>query len=86
MFRTCDYVWNMSKMIQLRNVPEKLHRRLKARAAYAGLSLSDYLLNEIRRVAEYPTLNEMKDLLAGRESVELDEVAAEAVRRERDAN
>jgi len=76
----------MNKMIQLRNVPEKLHRRLKARAAYAGLSLSDYLLNEIRRVAEYPTLDEMRDRLSSREPLALDEAAADAVRRERDAH
>ena len=44
----------MSKMIQLRNVPDSLHRTLKARAAMAGMSLSDYLLAEIREVAERP--------------------------------
>ena len=38
----------MSKMIQLRNVPDALHRGLKARAAMAGMSLSDYLLAEIK--------------------------------------
>jgi len=76
----------MNKMIQLRNVPDKLHRRLKARAAYAGLSLSDYLLNEIRRVAEYPTLDEMRDRLSSRAPLALDETAADAVRRERDAH
>src|SRR6266446_4981875 len=48
----------MSKMIQLRNVPEALHRTLKARAATAGMSLSDYLLAEIREVAERPTVSE----------------------------
>ena len=46
----------MSKMIQIRNVPDALHRRLKARAAEAGMSLSDYLLAELRRSAERPTL------------------------------
>ncbi len=55
MCRTCYYVKNMSKMIQIRNVPDGLHRRLKARAAMAGRSLSDYLLNEIRRAAERPS-------------------------------
>ena len=47
----------MSRMIQLRNVPEALHRTLKARAAMAGMSLSDYLLAEIREIAERPTLS-----------------------------
>ena len=42
-------------MIQIRNVPDPLHRKLKSRAALAGMSLSDYLLREIRAVAERPT-------------------------------
>ena len=46
---TCKYANHMSKMIQLRNVPEALHRKLKARAAMAGLSLSDYLITEIKQ-------------------------------------
>ena len=49
----------MAKMIQLRNVPDELHRKLKARAAMAGMSLSDYLLREIRGVAETPTHEEL---------------------------
>jgi antitoxin FitA len=44
-------------MVQIRNVPEALHRRLKSRAALAGMSLSDYLLSEIRQVAERPTID-----------------------------
>ena len=56
MFPTCSYASAMSKMIQLRHVPDDLHRKLKARAAMEGLSLSDYLLQEIRRIAERPTV------------------------------
>jgi len=41
----------MGKMVQIRNVPDALHRRLKSRAALAGMSLSDYLLSEILQVA-----------------------------------
>ena len=52
----------MSKMIQLRNVPDALHRGLKARAAMAGMSLSDYLLDEIKEIAERPTLAELKEI------------------------
>jgi plasmid stability protein len=59
----------MSKTIQLRNVPDGLHRRLKARAAMAGLSLSDYLLTEIREIAERPTLAELRDRLRKRKPV-----------------
>ncbi len=54
----------MSKMIQLRHVPDDLHRKLKARAAMEGLSLSDYLIREVRQIAEKPTLKEMMDRLA----------------------
>jgi len=53
----------MSKIIQLRNVPDALHRTLKARAALAGMSLSDYLLAEIRQIAERPTLAELRERL-----------------------
>ena len=58
-----------TKMIQLRNVPEALHRSLKARAAMAGMSLSDYLLAEIKEIAERPTLAELRDRLHKRKPV-----------------
>ncbi len=73
----------MSKMIQLRNVPEALHRTLKARAALAGMSLSDYLLGELRHIAERPTLAELQEQLSRRASVPLHEPPADAVRAER---
>ena len=75
----------MSRMIQLRNVPETLHRTLKARAAMAGMSLSDYLLNEIRHVAERPTLNELRERLHRRDPVRSPLSAARAIRAEREA-
>ena len=75
----------MSKMIQVRNVPDELHRRLKARAAMSGMSLSDYLLGEMRRAAERLTPEEMRTRLAGRERVEPKEGVVEAVRAEREA-
>lgn len=59
----------MPKMIQLRNVPDALHRTLKARAAMAGMSLSDYLLAEIREIAERPTLAEFRERLHQRKPV-----------------
>ena len=74
----------MSKMIQLRHVPDDLHRKLKARAALAGLALSDYLLQEVRRVAERPTITELKSRLARRPSVTPTISPAKAVRSERD--
>src|SRR5208282_2778317 len=64
MCSTCSYVMNMPTMIQIRHVPDPLHRKLKARAAHEGKSLSDYLLREIQRVAERPTLEEVKERLA----------------------
>jgi len=71
-------------MIQIRNVPTELHRRLKARAALAGMSLSEYLLREIRQVAERPTPAELRERLASRTQVAVDEAPAAAVRAERD--
>lgn len=73
----------MSKMIQLRNVPDALHRTLKARAAMAGMSLSDYLLAEIREVAERPTLTELRVRLHKREPVAVQLDTARLVREER---
>lgn len=75
----------MSKMIQLRNVPEALHRKLKARAALAGMSLSDYLLAEIRHIAERPTVAELQEQLHRRAETRLREPPADAVRAERNA-
>jgi len=75
----------MSRMIQLRNVPEDLHRTLKSRAATAGMSLSDYLLAEIRQIEERPTVAELRERLHRRRGVALHVSAADAVRQERDA-
>jgi antitoxin FitA len=80
MWGTCVNVSDMSVMIQIRNVPDDLHRRLKARAAMAGMSLSDYLLKEISAVAERPTMEEMRERLARRSRVETGESAADAIR------
>lgn len=75
----------MSKMIQIRNVPDALHRRLKARAAMAGMSLSDYLLSEAREIAEKPTLAELRERLQRREPVTGDIDTVRILREERDA-
>jgi antitoxin FitA len=74
----------MFAMIQIRNVPTHLHRELKARAAREGMSLSDYLLREIRQIAERPTMDELRERLRSRPRVTLSESAADAVRAERD--
>ncbi len=75
----------MSSMIQIRNVPEKLHRKLKARAALAGMSLSDYLLLQIRPLAEQPTPEELRQMIDRLTPVDPPERVAEAVRAEREA-
>jgi hypothetical protein len=72
-------------MIQLRNVPDALHRGLKARAAMAGMSLSDYLLGEIKEIAERPTLAEFRTRLHNRKPVSGPIDTALLVRQERKA-
>jgi plasmid stability protein len=74
----------MSKMIQIRNVPDELHRILRVRAAQAGLTLSDYLLKQLRRAAERPTREELLDRIARRAPVRSRVRAADAVRAERE--
>jgi plasmid stability protein len=74
----------MTRMIQIRNVPDALHRTLKSRAALEGLSLSDYLLREIRRTAERPTLRELRARVDSREPVRGDVPPARAIRVDRE--
>jgi antitoxin FitA len=74
------------KMIQIRNVPDELHRTLKVRAAKAGMTLSDYLLSEIEKAAEKPTMSEWLERVRSREPVELDERPDVTTRRFRDAD
>lgn len=74
----------MGVMIQIRNVPEDLHRELKSRAALAGMSLSDYLLGEIRQSAERPTIDELRARLRSRAETAPSLPPAEAIRAERD--
>lgn len=75
----------MPKMIQVRNVPDNVHRTLKAQAALAGMSLSDFLLAEIRHLAERPTIAELRERVRRRTPVAVPVSSARAVRRERDA-
>jgi plasmid stability protein len=74
----------MPKTIQLRNVPEALHRKLKARAALEGKSLSEYLLGEVRRAAERAPIAELRQRLAQREPVHPRRSPARVLRQERD--
>src|SRR3954465_7410716 len=63
MCATCKHVTHMPKMIQIRHVPEALHRALRARAARAGMTLSDYLRAELARAAEQLTPEELRERL-----------------------
>lgn len=71
-------------MLQVRNVPEPIHRTLKTRAAAAGKTLSDYVLEEISRWASQPTFEELSRRLAMRTPVNPRVSAAEIIRQERD--
>lgn len=75
----------MPKRIQIRNVPDDLHRRLKARAAKDGKSLSDYLLGELERCAHVPTREALRERLHRRARVNLEVSVAEIVRHERES-
>jgi antitoxin FitA len=72
-------------MIQIRNVPEEVHRELKARAARAGMTLSDYLMNLIRKASERPEPEVLLRRIRARAPVYPSESPAEAVRAEREA-
>jgi antitoxin FitA len=82
---TCNYVHSMAKMIQVRNVPDALHRSLKVRAAMAGTSLSEYLLGELREIAERPTLAEFRERLHKRKPLPIALDTGALLREERTA-
>jgi antitoxin FitA len=73
----------MSKMIQIRDVPDEIHGVLRTRAAQAGLSLSDYLLQEVTRIAQRPTIEELTRRIRARGAANVRESSARAVRAER---
>jgi antitoxin FitA len=72
-------------MVQVRNIPPEVHRRLKARAAIEGLSMSDYVLREIRKALERPTRQEVLERLRARPARQFRKSAAEVIRAERDS-
>ena len=74
----------MSKMIQLRHVPDALHHKLKVRATLESMSLSDYLIREVQKVAERPAPTELRERLAARVRIAPRLAPAAAVRAERD--
>jgi antitoxin FitA len=85
MSSTCIHVHHMSKMIQIRNVPDHLHATLKARAAMAGTSLSEYILRQLAVSAKQPTIEEIVGRLERLEPVDPQPSASELIRQERDS-
>jgi len=73
------------KLLQIRNVPDDVHRTLKSRAAIAGMSLSEYALAELRRAAERPTRDEILARIAARPPSRPRRSPAAAVRAERES-
>jgi plasmid stability protein len=84
MCSACLYAKNMSKMIQIRDVPDQLHSTLKARAAQEGMSLSDYIKKELEQIAERPTLREWLGRVRSAKPIRMDRSAAEMIREMRD--
>ena len=84
MCRTCFYAHSMSKMIQIRDVPESLHSTLKSRAAREGMSLSDFIKKELERVAERPTMREWLERTQQARPISVKRSAAQVIREMRD--
>jgi plasmid stability protein len=79
------YAESMSKMIQVRNVPEPVHGTLKARAAREGMSLSDFIKRELERAAERPTMREWLERTQQTKPIPARRSAAQLVRELRDS-
>jgi antitoxin FitA len=80
------HIINMTRIIQIRNVPEQTHRKLKACAAAHGMTLSGYLAKLIERDLSKPTREEIFARIQSRKPVRLSKTAAELIRDERDSN
>ncbi len=85
MCRTSLYAGGMSKMIQIRDVPEHVHATLKARAAREGMSLSDFIKSELERTVERPTMREWLELTQRAKPISAKRSAAQIVRELREA-
>lgn len=85
MCSTCSYARNMSKMIQIREVPEQVHRTLKARAAREGMSLSDFIKRELERAVERPSMIEWLERTQQVKPIPASRSAARVIRELRDS-
>jgi hypothetical protein len=75
----------METTIQIRRVPAKVHRRLRERAARAGMSLSEFMLREAERIAGDPTPDEIRARLRRLRRIDAPEPVEDMIRRDRDA-
>lgn len=75
----------MSRMVQVRNVPDSVHRALKSKAALAGKSLSDWVLDELERLATLPSEEELLERLHAAEPFAMKQSSAKLLRKDRDA-
>jgi len=85
MCNTRLYAKNMSKMIQVRDVPDQVHSILKARAAREGMSLSDFIKRELERSVERPTMREWLERTRQTKPIPTSRSAAQVLRELRDA-
>jgi hypothetical protein len=79
------YAIDMSKMVQIRNVPDQVHRTLKSRAAREGMSLSDFIKRELARSAKRLTIEEWLDRIRDRKPIPITRSPAEVIREMRDS-
>ncbi len=75
----------MAVMVQIRHVPDDIHRKLKIRAAERGMALSEFLLREVTEVANRPTLEEVVERMRCRPKTSARIDSAALVRAEREA-
>ncbi len=75
----------MATMIQIRNVPEDVHRKAKARAALAGMTLSEFILRELQKILERPPREELLARISKLAEPRLDPEPADLIRLEREA-
>ncbi|MDE0422359.1 MAG: hypothetical protein OXK76_15955 [Gammaproteobacteria bacterium] len=75
----------MASMIQIRNVPDALHRQIKARAAMEGVSMSLYILRQVEKALARPSRRELVEAIRRQAAVRLDSPPADVIQDERDA-
>ena len=77
------YIGDMAKMIQVRNVPDRLHRELVRRAARRGVTLTEYIEQILEREVARPAAEELFERIASREPVNIGRPVADLIREER---